>query len=37
VLTAAAQVKQRCPDGIDVLCCNAGVMALPDSIVTADG
>lgn len=37
VLAAAADVKLACPNGIDVLCCNAGVMALPDSIVTADG
>lgn len=37
VLAAAADVRLACPNGIDVLCCNAGVMALPDSIVTADG
>lgn len=36
VRTAAAQLKTVCADGIDVLCNNAGVMALPD-IATQDG
>lgn len=36
VRTAAAALQTACPDGIDVLCNNAGVMALPD-VATADG
>lgn len=36
VRTAASQVKELCPEGIDVLCNNAGVMALAD-IATVDG
>ena len=36
VRAAATQVEQRCPDGIDVLCNNAGVMALADT-ATVDG
>lgn len=36
VRAAAAQLKALCADGIDVLCNNAGVMALPDT-ATPDG
>ena len=36
VRAAAATVRSMCPDGLDVLCNNAGVMALPDR-ATADG
>lgn len=36
VRAAAARVRELCPDGLDVLCNNAGVMALPDA-ATVDG
>jgi NAD(P)-dependent dehydrogenase (short-subunit alcohol dehydrogenase family) len=36
VRAAAAQVRAVCTDGIDVLCNNAGVMAMPD-VATGDG
>ena len=36
VRNAAAKVKALCPDGLDVLCNNAGVMALEDT-ATSDG
>lgn len=36
VETAAARVIELCPDGVDVLCNNAGVMALADQ-ATVDG
>jgi protochlorophyllide reductase len=36
VRNAAAKVKALCPEGLDVLCNNAGVMALED-IATPDG
>jgi NAD(P)-dependent dehydrogenase (short-subunit alcohol dehydrogenase family) len=36
VRAAAAQLKTICPDGIDVLCNNAGVMGMPDT-ATPDG
>ena len=36
VRAAAARVIELCPEGIDVLCNNAGVMALPDT-ATVDG
>lgn len=36
VRTAAAQVAELCPEGVDVLCNNAGVMALSDT-ATVDG
>lgn len=36
VRAAAAQVIERCPEGVDVLCNNAGVMALADT-ATIDG
>jgi len=36
VRTAAADLKKACPGGLDVLCCNAGVMANPDQ-ATVDG
>lgn len=36
VKAAAAQVAELCPEGVHVLCNNAGVMALPDT-ATADG
>jgi len=36
VKAAAARVVELCPEGVDVLCNNAGVMALPD-IATDDG
>jgi len=36
VRAAAAQVSSLCPDGLDVLCNNAGVMALADT-ATIDG
>ncbi len=36
VETASAQVAELCPEGVHVLCNNAGVMALPDT-ATADG
>ena len=36
VRAAAVEVKKKCLHGIDVLCNNAGVMALPD-IATNDG
>ncbi len=36
VRTAAAKVRSLCPEGLDVLCNNAGVMALEDA-ATPDG
>lgn len=36
VRAAAAKLKSVCPDGIDVLCNNAGVMGMPD-VATPDG
>jgi NAD(P)-dependent dehydrogenase (short-subunit alcohol dehydrogenase family) len=36
VQAAAEQVQQLCPEGVHVLCNNAGVMALPDT-ATIDG
>lgn len=36
VRAAAAEVAQLCPEGVHVLCNNAGVMALPDQ-ATVDG
>jgi len=36
VRAASAQLKIACPDGIDVLCNNAGVMGMPD-VATPDG
>lgn len=36
VRAAAARVAELCPEGVDVLCNNAGVMALPDQ-ATGDG
>lgn len=36
VEAAAARVAGLCPEGVDVLCNNAGVMALPDQ-ATGDG
>lgn len=36
VKAAAAQVAELCPEGVDVLCNNAGVMALGDT-ATSDG
>ena len=36
VRAAAAKLKTICPDGVDVLCNNAGVMGMPDS-ATQDG
>lgn len=36
VRAAAARVTELCPEGVDVLCNNAGVMALPDT-ATVDG
>lgn len=36
VHAAADQLLKECPDGIDVLCCNAGIMACKDE-ATADG
>lgn len=36
VRAAATQVEELCPEGVDVLCNNAGVMALSDS-ATVDG
>lgn len=36
VRSGAAKVAELCPEGVDVLCNNAGVMALPDQ-ATTDG
>lgn len=36
VRDAATRVHELCPNGVDVLCNNAGVMALPD-VATGDG